>query len=553
MVKSLLLIAVFLLCAMSGYAQKITAYGYPNDTGGDPLSAAGIGNHNNTLVPYGSGGFTSAALTPEAANQYGVALGQDFTIPAANGQTYNLRYDDTVPTGGANQQPNGSLVIDIFDPNSVLSNGGNDNNFSTSANGVPTVGSQAAATTGVQDASIPIVNPLLQKFHTAAQTWAAPLTRGATTLFWILALISLCWTGCSMLLRRTDLVEILAELFRFIFVTGFFYWLLVNGPAFAQDIINSLRQLGGEASGTGQALIPVQIVNLGVTVLQSQLKPINWLIPGSNLIPIMLAVIILLMSVVVAANMVVLLISAWIVSFAGIVVLGFGGCRWTSDIAVNFFRTALGVGLSLMVMELIIGLGVSFLQSLVQQGQTGDIGELVALTIAVIIIVLVSHRLPVVVSGMVTGSGHHNGYIGSWGLMGAIGTALAAAGIARSVAASAAGIAGNGAASSVQLLRERIQAGEAAMAAGSGRNGSSGGNGASEPTSPSGGYSPPAGASAAAPGASSSVYGVQTPASGKKASTASGASPKASEEPPLAKPMSPDEQWLADNPDPNSL
>src|SRR5208282_4000382 len=271
-----------------------------------------------------------------------------------------------------------------------------------------------------------------------------------------------------MLLRRTDLVEILAELFRFIFVTGFFYWLLVNGPAFAQDIINSLRQLGGEASGTGQALIPVQIVNLGVTVLQSQLKPINWLIPGSNLIPIMLAVIILLMSVVVAANMVVLLISAWIVSFAGIV--------------------ALGVGLSLMVMELIIGLGVSFLQSLVQQGQTGDIGELVALTIAVIIIVLVSHRLPVVVSGMVTGSGHHNGYIGSWGLMGAIGTALAAAGIARSVAASAAGIAGNGAASSVQLLRERIQAGEAAMAAGSGRNGSSGGNGASEPTSPSGGY-----------------------------------------------------------------
>ena len=44
--------------------------------------------------------------------------------------------------------------------------------------------------------------------------------------------------------------------------------------------------LGGQASGTGQALVPAQIVYLGVQILQSQLKPINWLIPGSNLIPV---------------------------------------------------------------------------------------------------------------------------------------------------------------------------------------------------------------------------------------------------------------------------
>jgi len=561
---------VLLFCTISAGGEQITAYGYAGDLTPDTNSSNAIGNHNNTLVAYGTGGYTSAALSPEFAAQYGVSLGQNFSIPAANGQTYNLNYADTVPTGGPGQQPNGALVVDIFDPNSVLTNGGNDNNFSTTGNGATIVGSSTiggvstptnaiagATTTGstetVQDLSIPIVNPLLQKFQSAAQSWAAPLTTGATNLFWILALISLCWTGFAMLLRHTNLIEIFAELFRFVFVTGFFYWLLVNGPAFAQDIINSLRQLGGQASGTGQALVPAQIVYLGVQILQSQLKPINWLIPGSNLIPVALSVIILITTILIAANVVVLLVCAWVVSYAGIVVLGFGGCRWTSDIAVNFFRTALGVGLSLMVMELIIGLGGTFLQSLVQQGQTGDIGELVALTIAVILIAILSHRLPVMVSGMVTGSGHHNGYVGAWGLMGAIGAAMAAAGIAQGVAKGVTGIAGNGATSSVKLLQDRIQAGEAAMAAGSGRNGGNGGSDPSAGSRPSGGYSAPAGTSSTASGASSSVHKVGTAGTGKKPSGDAAGTQQQQAELPLAKPMSPDEQWLADNPDPNSL
>jgi type IV secretion system protein TrbL len=564
MLRQMLVLVSVLVCCVSVQAQKITAYGYPGDVTGDSNSSNGIGNHNNTLTALGSGGFSSAALTPEAANQYGVGLGQDFTVQAANGQTYNLQYDDTVPTGGPGQQPVGSVVVDIYDPNSVLTNGGNDNNFSTSLNGVPTVGSQAAVATGmtqvgttattgaggVQDVSIAVVNPLLQKLQSAAQAWEVPLMAGVKWLFWILALISLCWTLFSLLLRGVDLIGIFAELFRFCFVTGFFYWLLLHGPAFAQDIIGSLRQLGGEASGTGQALVPAQIVYLGVAVLQSQTTSINWLIPFASAIPILLAVIILITTILIAANVVVLLVCGWVVCFAGVVVLGFGGCRWTSDVAINYFRTALGVGLSLMVLELIMGLGGSFLQSLVKQGQTGDIGELIALTIAVILIAVLSHRLPHMVAGMVTGSGH-NGSIGAVGLMTAIGAAMAAAGIARTVAKGAGGIVGNGAVSSQQLLQERIAAAEAAMTTGSGRNGGNGRSQAgSSPSSRSGStYS----SATAAPGTSSSVLKVATPGSGPKASAGPAVTPSASEEPPLSAPMSPDDQWLAEHPEEREL
>jgi type IV secretion system protein TrbL len=555
-------LAVLLYAITSSYGQKITAYGYANDATPDTNSSNYIGNHNNTMVPYGSGGFTSAALTAAAANQYGVGLNQNFTVTAANGQTYQLNYADTVPTGGANQQPAGSSVIDIFDPNSQLTGGGNDNSFSsaaTSVNGAAVTGAAApglgATRDVVEDISIPVVNPMLQKFQAAAQAWAGPLTRGATTIFWILALIALVWNGGSLLLQRVDLVEILAVLFRFVFVTGFFFWLLTNSATFATAIIGSLRILGGQASGTGQAIFPMQIVNLGVSVLQAQMKPINWLMPIASVIPILLSIVVLITTVLIAANMVVLIVAAWIVAYAGVIVLGFGGGPWFRDIAINYFRTALGVGLSLMVMELIIGLATSFLQALVQQSEAGDIGQLVAITIAVILIAMLSHRLPTMVSGMVTGSGHHNGAIGAFGLMGAIGAAMATAGLARGMAGGVGGVAANGAMSSAKLLQDRILAGEAAMA--SGLNGSDGSSGnQSSPMS----ASPSSGLNAGAPptGRSPNILPVTPAATGKPAPASSKPAPPASQTsipkvPSSSAPMSPDDQWLADNPDRNSL
>ena len=41
----------------------------------------------------------------------------------------------------------------------------------------------------------------------------------------------------------------------------------------------------------------------------------------------------------VSVNMMLLLIGSWILAYAGIFFLGFGGARWTSDMALNYFRT----------------------------------------------------------------------------------------------------------------------------------------------------------------------------------------------------------------------
>jgi type IV secretory pathway TrbL component len=54
-----------------------------------------------------------------------------------------------------------------------------------------------------------------------------------------------------MAIKQADLVEIVAELCRYIMFTGLFLWLLTNGAAFGDDIIQSLSQVGSNAGGQG--------------------------------------------------------------------------------------------------------------------------------------------------------------------------------------------------------------------------------------------------------------------------------------------------------------
>ena len=76
---------------------------------------------------------------------------------------------------------------------------------------------------------------------------------------------------------------------------------------------------------------------------------------------IVMAAVILIILTLISVNMVLLLVSGWILAYAGIFFLGFGGSRWTSDIAINYYRTVLGVAISLFAMVLLVGIGKTFL------------------------------------------------------------------------------------------------------------------------------------------------------------------------------------------------
>ena len=170
------------------------------------------------------------------------------------------------------------------------------------------------------------------------------------------------------------------------------------------------------------------------------------------------------MCALIAVNMILLLCAAWIVLYAGLIFLGFGGCRWTSDMAINYYRAMLGIGVALMTMQLIIGIGVQFLQDLVAStSQTLEASQLGILLCATIILAVISHRLPHMVAGMVVGGGY-NGAIGGVGMMTLFAAGMTGMSLAGRLSGNpAAAVATEGVGEGAKMLQDRIAAAETAM------------------------------------------------------------------------------------------
>ncbi|MCB1984040.1 MAG: P-type conjugative transfer protein TrbL [Burkholderiales bacterium] len=279
-----------------------------------------------------------------------------------------------------------------------------------------------------------VLDQVVQKFHGKVKSWQNIIQGAAERLFWTLVLISMVWTFGMMLLRRADIGEFFAEFTRFIIFTGFFFWLLTNavsGHNIAGTIISSMQQLGGTAAGLSNGANHSSIVDTGILIWHQAMNNMNILDPIDSLVGLVLSLGILIILAVIAVNMLLLLISSWVLLYAGIFLLGFGGARWTTDIAINYFKTVLGVGIQLFVMLLIIGIGSDLLTSFYfKMGKNVlNYEELAVMLVFTIALWVLISKLPPLISGIVTGSsiGSTAG-IGSYsagGLVAAAGTSAA--------------------------------------------------------------------------------------------------------------------------------
>lgn len=338
-----------------------------------------------------------------------------------------------------------------------------------------------------------MLDQVVTEFATRASAWQTVVMNAAMWLFWTLGTISLVFTFGFMALRKADIGEFFAEFIRFILFFGFFLWLLRNGPTFANSIIQSLARIGEQASGVA-SVTPSGIVDVGFMILKQALKNSSVWSPVDSFIGVALSVGILILLAVVAVNMLLLLVSGWLLMYAGIFFLGFGGSRWTSDMAINYYKTVLGVAVQIMTMVLLVGIGNDLLSSFYARMNTGTLNfeELGVMLVFCVALLMLVNRVPPLVAGVISGTGIGNaGGIGNFGAGAAIGAAMGAA----SMAAGAAGMAGSaimgaatsaaGGASAIKAAFEKA-AGSVGTGGGSGEIPSFGGFGGGSGTGPSG-------------------------------------------------------------------
>ena len=303
---------------------------------------------------------------------------------------------------------------------------------------VPLLFASTAANAAIEPAGL--LDEVADRFLAASSSWAGTITDAASWLFWTLVVISMVWTFGMMALRKADLGEFFAEFARFTITTGFFWWLLRNGPKFAMDIINSMRTLAAQASGQARELTPSRTVDIGWDVVVKAADNYSVLSPIDNLSIFLITAAILACMAVVGANVLITLVNAWILAYAGIFVLGFGGARWTSDIAINYFRSVLGIGLKLLTITLLVGIAVSIMDSYYANlSQGAPVRELLLVFVVALVLTLLIHSVPNVIAGLVPGGAAATG-IGSFSTGAIVGAGMATAGMAaQAVAAAASG------------------------------------------------------------------------------------------------------------------
>ncbi|MCW3699894.1 P-type conjugative transfer protein TrbL [Burkholderia cenocepacia] len=332
----------------------------------------------------------------------------------------------------------------------------------------------AHAAVSVTNGSNDLLNTILQRYADVASSWSATMVSYASWLFWGLALLSMTWTYGMMALRKADIGEFLAETIRFFTVLGFFWWILSNGPAISVSITDSMRQIAAKASGLSNGLAPSGIVDIGFDILKRVSDGSHWSEPVQSAIGILVAGVNLVVLALVGVNMLLLLVTSWMLAYGGVFLLGFGGARWTSDIAIQFYKTVLGVGVQLFAMILLVGIGKSFVDQYYDslKGTELSLNALFLLLLVSIVLLALVNKVPPMLASIVGGSS--TGGIGAFGAgaaAAAAGSAIGAAGFAVG-AASAAGSAAMGAASSAaggaSALKAAFQSAQQNMASGTG-------------------------------------------------------------------------------------
>ena len=253
-----------------------------------------------------------------------------------------------------------------------------------------------------------------------------------------------------------------------------------QGATGQMQAIGYANQLGEQASGVS-SVTPSGIVDIGFMIFKQSLVNMSLWSPIDSVIGFFLSLGILLLLATVGVNMLLLFVSSWILMYAGVFFLGFGGSRWTSDMAINYYKTFLGVAVQIFAMVLLVGIGVDLLTAFYAKMNKGTLNfeELGVMLVFCMALLMLINKVPGLLSGVITGAGISQAGIGSFGAGAVAGAALGAAGMA-ATAASMAGAAVMGGAQSIaggmSAVKEAFAKAQAAMDGGSGQMPSFGGD-----------------------------------------------------------------------------
>jgi type IV secretion system protein TrbL len=267
---------------------------------------------------------------------------------------------------------------------------------------------------------------LLELVKNTSHQWGPRLHSAALYVFWTLATIQLVWSMGQLLFKQADISALLLELIRWIMVTGFFFAILENFVPWAQAVVDSFRQAGATAAGTGMQLHPGDMFGLAVELAHMVAEAGTMNIADGVMIALS-ALIVLASFIFIAVFMGVTLIESYIAVNAGVLFMGFGGSQWTREFAITLLKYPLSVGVKLFVLHLIVDMVMSSARTW-QHAYHHDQASMWTLVGLALVCAYLAKTIPDMMQALINGVSTSGG--GSLGGMAAAGMAFGAGAMA---------------------------------------------------------------------------------------------------------------------------
>src|SRR5712691_3925326 len=206
------------------------------------------------------------------------------------------------------------------------------------------------------------LNDIAAQFYNAGLKYSTGIQPYALNLFFTLLLIDIIITWVQYTAEgQVDPSYFLGRMLKHVLGGGFIYLMIVNAFTWMNDVIKSFSTIGAAISGL-PALSPQTVLQIGDNMAGTILNtPANASLLANLELAIVQSIcgfIVLIAFAVTAITLLLTLIEAYLVIGGGVLLLGFGGNRFTASAAEGYFPFVIRVGVRLLFYYLVLAVGV---------------------------------------------------------------------------------------------------------------------------------------------------------------------------------------------------
>lgn len=244
------------------------------------------------------------------------------------------------------------------------------------------------------------VSRLVHEFYNKTSAWEPIIKKYALLVFRWLVILEVCFLGIKAALNRDQLGDILKQFVMLLLMAGFFMAVINYYQEWAWNLINGLGAIGKELTPGGYSSESPFLT--GMQLVKLVLDKLSIWSPGNSIALLIAALVIIVCFALISAQVVFIKCEAMVAMAAALILVAFGGSSFLKDYAVNAIRYVLAVAFKLFVMQLVLGVGIAFIEGF--STSTAELQDIFVVIGASVVLLALVKSLPDVCAGIINGS-----------------------------------------------------------------------------------------------------------------------------------------------------